>query len=162
MEHYLIWWSTLNVLETAKRVEGRYFFLSFSCAKIFKEKHRNRHWVLSYSLFTMRPVTSHFISVIRFERYYWISKKLCSLSLVPNVLPFRFCRLAGPLWQGSVTSQSPRTRSFSCAWSSPPQFNRSARYLAQQHMCSQPLGNIQTHTSFLGFFFHWTHTGPRA
>lgn len=89
-----------------------------------------------------------------------ISNKLCGPSPVPNLLPFLLCLLAGRLWQGSVTSQPPRTRSFSCAWSSLPQFNRSARYLALQHTCSQPLGNIQTHTH--NSFFHWAHTSPGA
>lgn len=54
-------------------------------------------------------------------------------------------------WLGSVTSPPPRIRSFSCVWTSPPQFNRSARSLAlsltlslthtQQCTCSSTLKN---------------------
>lgn len=33
-------------------------------------------------------------------------------------------------WQGSVISQPPRTKSFSCVWNSPPLFNRSVRKLS--------------------------------
>lgn len=68
-----------------------------------------------------------------------VSKIMIFFSNIFHGLTFLFGLLAGHLWQESVILQRPRTRSFSCVWSSPPLFSRSVEAGLQERTNSKQL-----------------------